>query len=232
MSTLYLVDLFANPLATTKIIDVHSGPDVLANGVGVIRVPDYISVVNPVSANDLIIKKHLGILAFYAGFANIVLDDLFFLGDVNLVAPNVKGIFGERNVVRIFPGSKFQSTVVGLAGPPAPEAIITWETFESVTTDGATSRVLNTYREVPSTDPNFLCEVSFNNGVNFYPTLDGALLNIPLIGQGTQFIIRLTNNTPAPPGPFRILNVGSWAVVYLGREPNLLIRSEGQADGQ
>lgn len=211
MSTLYLVDQFAFPFATTKIIDAMEGTIAPMNGVVVVRVPDYVSVQNPTGAFDLITKKHAGMLAYYAGYANIHYDDLMDLGDVNLTAPNVRGAFGERNQITIFPGSKFVSQMVPLVGPAPPQAIITWETYEAGALDPATGRTQTGYIEHPSVPSNFTCEVSFDNGGHFYPTTDGGLLDIPLIGQGLQFIIRLTNTTS---GPSRLLRVGSWAVIY------------------
>jgi len=211
MSALYFVDLFANPFTTTKIIDVLEGPSAYMTGTVVIRVPDYISVQNPIDASDLITKKHLGMLAYYAGYANIHFDDLMDLGDVDLTAPNVGGSFGERNQITVFPGQRFVSQMVGLVGPNPPQVIITWETYEAGVLDPSTDRTQQGYVEFPSTPSYFTCEVSFDNGGHFYPTTDGGLLNIPLIGQGTQFIIRLTNTSGFP---IRLLRVGSWAVIY------------------
>jgi len=220
MSTLYLVDLFGayppDPPPYAKVIDVHSGPNTPMTGFVAIRVPDYIQVANPVDVTDLITKKHLGMLAYYAGYANILFDDLLNTTSVDLTAPDTQGTFGERNNITI-PGTTtatvFQSTLTALVGAPPPQVYVTWETYSVQVADGATSRMESTYTEEPSSPANFLCEVSFDNGVHFYPTTDGALLNIPLIGQGTQFIIRLTNNT-AIPGPARSLRIGSWALIY------------------
>lgn len=211
MSTLYLVDIFGNPLSTARIIDVRSGPEILMNGHFVVRVPDYISVVNPDNIIDLVNKKHLGMLGFYAGYANITFDDLGDTTDVDLTAPSVGGVFGDRNIISILPGQRFQSLMTPLSGPAPSQAVITWETYSVGVSDIKTTRLAATYVEEPSSSTNFLCSVSFDNGAHFYPALDGGLTNIPLIGQGTQFIIRLTNNTGLAP---RSLRVGAWAVLY------------------
>lgn len=211
MSTLYLVDMFANPVASAKILDVRSGTSAPCNGNIVVRVPDSISVQNPTSVADLTTKKHAAMLAYYAGYANLAFDDLTDLLSVDLTAPGVMGSFGERNIVGIYPGGFFQTDPIALVGPAPTQAIITWETYSVTLTDPATGLVVTTYVEEPSSSANFLCSVSFNNGANYYPTTDGALLNIPVLGQGTQFILRLQNSTSAPSRPIR---VGSWAAVY------------------
>lgn len=210
MSTLYLVDFFATPLATAKIIDVRQALTAPLSGNFVVRVPDFISVQNPIDVSDLITKKYLGLLAFYAGYANVAYDDLFDLLDVDTGAAQVAGSFGERNLVTIYPGARFQTQPVTLAGPAPSQAFITWETYSVSVSDPAEDRVVPSYVEEPSSTTTFTCDVSFNNGANFYAATDGGLVNIPPLGQGTQFILRLTNATSPP----RSLRVGSWAVIY------------------
>jgi hypothetical protein len=206
-----MVDLFGNPIPTAKILDVRSGPDATTNGNIVVRVPDYLSVQNPADLSNLLTKKHQALLAYNAGYPNIVFDDLLDLIDVDLGAPNVSGSFGDRNIVNIFPGATFQSTVVPLLASPG-QAVVTFETFSLAYNDSSLSRVGATYIEEASSPSNFTCDVSFDNGGHFYPTTDGGMLNIPLIGQGNQFIIRLTNVTTLPTRPLR---VASWALLYL-----------------
>lgn len=210
MSTLYLVDFFANPFASAKISDVRQALAAPLAGNFVVRVPDFLSVQNPVDVSDLITKKYQALLAFYAGYANIAFDDLFDLTDVDLGAPQVQGSFGERNLVTIYPGARFQTQPIALVGPAPSQAFITWETYSVSLSDPAEDRAVPSYVEEPSSAATFTCEVSFNNGANFYAATDGGLVNIPPLGQGTQFILRLTNATSPP----RSLRVGSWAVVY------------------
>lgn len=210
MSTLYLVDFFANPVSTALINDVRQALTAPLAGNFVVRVPDFLSVQNPVDVADLITKKYQALLAFHAGYANIAYDDLFDLADVDTGAAQVQGSFGERNLVTIYPGARFQTQPVALTGPAPSQAFITWETYSVSLSDPAEGRAVPTYVEEPSSGATFTCEVSFNNGANFYAATDGGLLNIPALGQGTQFILRLTNVSSPP----RLLRVGSWAVVY------------------
>jgi len=208
MATLYLVDGFANPISSAGITDVRQGTTAPLAGNFIVKVPDYLSVQNPTDATDLVLKKHQALLAYYAGTTNVAYDDLFDLTSVDLAAAQVGGVFGDRNIVSVYSGARFQSTAVTLALAPA-QAYITWETFIVTLDDPSEGRAVPAYSEMSM---GFTCEVSFDNGAHFYTTTDGALLNIPVVGQGTDFIIRLTYTVPlSPPIPLR---VGSWAVIY------------------
>lgn len=208
MSTLYVVDMFGQPFSSAKILDVRGGPNAVLNGGVIVRVPDYISVQDPADVTDLLTKKHQGMLAYYAGYTNVTYDDLMDLVNVDTAALNVAGNFGLRNNVSIAPLKLFRSSVVALTGPAPAQAVFTWETYSVQTSDPATGRVEQTYVEESSSVSTFMCSVSFDNGAHWYSTWDGALLNIPVVGQGTQFLIEFENM------PGRPLRVGSWAVLY------------------
>jgi hypothetical protein len=91
---------------------------------------------------------------------------------------------------------------------PAPEQVfITWDTFNYVETDSAVTTYSRQYNELPSVPTNVLCQVSFD-GINFTPTTDSALLNIPPPVVGTSFIIQLTNASTSR------LSIGSWTLIY------------------
>jgi hypothetical protein len=212
MSLHYLVDLFANPLSSAKIIDVNTvqpaSPSTLVNGALLIRVPDGVAVQKPVDYTDLVTQKHLGLLAFYAGFPNITFDDLQDALHVNPAAAGTKGTFGARNSISVYPGGILTSTVIPLTGPAPNQAVITWETYEDDDSDALSDRFTRVYTEVASTPSNITCQVSFNGGATFNSTTDGSVISIPPADQGTNFVIKFTNAFTSR------LSIGSWAVLY------------------
>jgi len=207
----YLVDIHSPSFPMSRILDVVEAPMGTSpmNGGGVIRVPDYIQVQDPTNTMDLVAKKYAGLLAYYAGFSYVTYDDFLDIAGIDLTAPLLRGIFGERGAVSIFEvgsaGALFSTTSM-LSGPAPTQAVITWETYSVAVSDLALARLQRTYTEEPASD--LTCEVSFDNGVNWYTVSDGAVFNIPLIGQGTDFKIRFANTA----GSRRY--VGSWAVIY------------------
>lgn len=212
MTCHYLVDLFGNAgfPVNVSIIDVRE-PDSgqsLANGSMVVRVPDYIQVVRPTDLQDLLNQKYTGLLAFYAGFAEIAADDLIDPLHVDLV--NSAGVrAGLRNTVCIANGGFLRSTAYSLLPSPAPTvAVITWEVFEYVDTDPKTGMYEREYKEVSASE--FTCEISFDNWVNTNFVVNEGIFNVPLGQQGTDLIIRFTNTS----APGRELFLGSWAVIY------------------
>lgn len=217
MSSYYLIDLHTNPLSSSRILDVAEtttlvGSSTPMNGGTIVRVPDYVGVKDPTNVTTLLSQKYAGLLAYYAGFTYVTYDDLLDAADVDFTEPTLKGKFGDRNCIVLPPdfgviAGRFQSTVAALSGPAPSQAIITWEVYRVVLADPATDRAVLTYVEMPAS--SFTCNVTFNNGVTAYPATDGAVLNIPPIGQGTQFAIRLTNTSTTDD-----LYVGSWAVIY------------------
>lgn len=214
MSTHYLMDLHSSVIGASRPLDVQEqgANPTLLNGGFVIRVPDYISVQNPIDASDLTSKKSLGLLAYYAGFTYVTYDGLLDTADVDFTEPTLKGKFGERNNICLppvgaAPPGRFQSTVAVLSGPAPSQVIVTWEVYRVVLADPALDRALLTYVEEPAS--SLTCEVTFDNWVNDYTATDGAVLNVPPIGQGTNFSIRLSN-----PSTTDHLYVGSWAVIY------------------
>lgn len=211
MSTHYLVDIFGNPVSASGINDVRLAlnGETEAGGSFVVRVAEGVPVRDPVNLGDLLTKKYQGMLGQYAGIATrITYDDLLDSASVDTTAPGTGGKFGQRGTVSLYPGGLMQSTVVALTGPAPAQATVTWEAFEWVDTDSSTGRFRRTYKEVTA-DLVTTCEVSFDNGLNFYATTDGGFLNIPPPHQGTNFVIRITNSTPSA-----VVGIGSWAVIY------------------
>jgi hypothetical protein len=206
----YLVDLFDAPVASAKINDVIAATTGVSeiNGNFVVRVPGDVSVQNPTNLAELLTQKYAGLLAANAGFTEVIWDDLLDASHTDTAAPNVEGRFGDRGTIVINPGKVFQSTVISpIPGFAPSQAVVTWETFEYVDVDPRSDRIVRSYGGTWA-DLVSTCEVSFDNGVSFFAVTDGGVVNIPLVSQGTDFIIRITNTTAAP------IHLGSWAVVY------------------
>jgi len=206
MTSHYLVDQFHAPVGSSSLIDVRtpSNGQSLVNGAFVVRVPGGVSVKNPVDLSDLLTKKYAGLLTFYAGFQFIVWDDMLDAAGVDLA--NVSGVvLGDRSTNGLQAnGTLLQSVVVPLGSSPT-QAIVTWECFTVGDVDPAGGRLERTYTEVAAS--SYTCEVSFDNGANYNPVLDGGVLNIPVPEQGSNFIIRFAN------GGTKTF-IGSWSVVF------------------
>jgi hypothetical protein len=207
MSALYLIDRHGSPVTSANILDVQDSTMPVLSGRFVVKVPDGIPIVQPTDLGDLLTKKAQGYLLFYAGFTRVTYDDL--LDTTHVDAASSKGLItGERSTLVLQPGGILQSTVVPLTGSAPSQAFITWDTYNYVETDSATTLYVRQYNELPSTPSNVTCSASFDGGVNFNATTDGAVLNVPVPQQGTNFIIRLTNTSTSR------LSIGSWTVVY------------------
>lgn len=207
----YLIDTHANPLGGARILDVTDpvGGQSLMNGGHVIRVPDYVSVQDPANVSDLITKKYQGLLAYYAGFSGLIYDDLLDSLFVDFAYPNLSGSFGDRGSVWLAPSGEMRSVMIPLMALPPTQAVITWEAFSTPFMDTKDQHAQRYYVEESTGVGNFICQVSFDNGVHWYPTTDGAVLNIPIAGQGTNFILSLQNISSSK------LWLGGWAMLYL-----------------
>jgi hypothetical protein len=209
----YLIDLFGNPVANARILDVQDPENfqTLLNGAFVIRVPSGVQVINPANVTDLLNQKYQGLLAENATFTRVTFDDLL---DASHVDPTSgPGIFGQRGTITLQPGATFSSVINAGAGTPLTgatpiQALVTWEVFSITESDPASGQYQRTYTELTSDPTQATCQVSFNGGSTFNPTTDGTVINILGPDQGTAFIIQLTNVTQGR------LYIGSWAVVY------------------
>ena len=209
----YLIDLFGNPIANARIIDVNDPAnfETLLNGCFIIRVPSGVQVVNPQNVTDLLNQKYQGLIAENPTFTRVTFDDLL---DSSHVDPTSgPGIFGQRSCIGLAPGGTFSSVINAGAGTPLTgstplQALVTWEVFSIAQTDPSSDGVTRTYTELTSDPTQLTCEVSFNGGGTFNSTTDSTVINILGPDQGTAFIIQLTNVTQGR------LYIGSWAVVY------------------
>lgn len=210
MSEHYLLDIFANPLSTATIQEVRypTNGQSPTNGRFVVRIPDGVSVKNPTGLGDLTSKKYQGLLAFFAGFGNIVFDDLLDVSGLNLAYAGTKGTFGLRNQVAITPGGTIETVVVPLGSTPA-QVVMTWELYEVLDVDPATALMQRTYHELPSSPSYATAAVSFNSGATFNSISDSVVLNVPLVDQGNQMVLRITNTNAT-----KRVRVGSWAAIF------------------
>jgi hypothetical protein len=209
----YIIDLFGNPVANARILDMEepANDQTLLNGSFIIRVPDGVAVSNPVSVTDLLNQKYQGLLAENAGFLYITYDDL--LDPTHVDPTSGPGYFGQRSLISLAPGATFSSMINGGAGTPltgsAPtQALATWEVFTVSDTDPSGTVFQRTYTELPSVPAYATCQVSFNGGSTFHPTTDSTIINVLSADQGTAFIIQLTNVTTGR------LFISSWALIY------------------
>ena len=213
MSTHYLVDTFSASLPTARIVDVLTSTTGASQAqVGhIIRIPDEVSVQNPTNLGDLLTKKYLGMLAAYAGYSYITYDDMLDPAGIDLAAvpaASRKCALGGRGSVSFEPSSIIQTTMVSLAATPS-QAYILFELYQWTYNDAATALLTRTYQEIDHNPTDIVAEVTFDNGIHWYAVTDGVILNVPLAGQGTEFMLRLTATASASK-----TWLGSWAVIY------------------
>lgn len=215
MGTLYLIDGHNAVLANSEINDtipLEAGESQLINGSFVVRVPFGIPIDGtPEDLAELETQKFTGLLAFFPGFTYIDYDDgLDATGWDTSPGTSYAVRLGSRMCNSIDAYGTLQSNAVTLSGSAPSSAIITWEVF-SLTRAGSTDDPKDGTFERRYTEEdasNFLCSVSFDNGAHWYQVTDGVLLSIPLVAQGTDFLISFST---VPASRFWI---GSWAVLY------------------
>jgi len=215
MSIHYLIDPFTT---NGDIIDVVTAESGVTNSTGssIVRVPDGVAIAgNPSDITTLLIDKYAGLLAFYAGFTDIIGDSCTDALTVN--TPSTIGLLAGTASVPGPPNAGFVNhcllplggILISVAFPLgyAPsQCVIAWEEYSFADSDDKTGRLQRSYTE--ESGSNLLCLASFNNGATSNVTTNGSVLNIPAPDQGTSFIITLAN-----PGVSR-MHLGSWALVY------------------
>jgi len=101
----------------------------------------------------------------------------------------------------------FPSNVVGMSYrilSASTQVVLTWESYRFTDNDDRTERFQRVYDETA----DLTCQVSFNGGVTFNPTTDGAVLNIPVPDQGASLQVQFFN-----PAGYRVY-LGSWALIF------------------
>lgn len=210
MSTHFLFDVNTNPVANSKLRDVRrdasSSP---IRGTFVVRVgPDLILTGNPpTDLNSLITAKYNALMAFYPTYGHIVFDEMAEGPGLDFtVTTKTKGAqIGSRGTVVLQPNGFVTTTMSALATTPAT-AVLTWEAYSITFDDFRDSIPTKSYVEAATS--NITAQVSFNNGGTFHTVSPGALINIALVDQGNQLLVKFTNAFTSP------LCLGSWALVY------------------
>lgn len=215
MTTYYLVDMHVpngSLRSASRIVDTlettSPGSEFRVDGLVPIRVPDGVRVVNPTSLDDLLTQKYLGILAQYPGFTHIASDD--FLDDTG-VDPAL-GLANRKTGWRATMAGGVETVAITL-GLTVSQCILVFETFTWRITDSVTDRVARFYIE----EPESLHDVSMSvNGTDFTSNVNsGALIEIVPAEQGHTLKIQFGSQT-TPDAPLRLVNWGSWALVYRG----------------
>lgn len=206
----YLIDLFSSPLNSSPVVDVSepSNGQSLITGTFVVRVPEFVPITTPLPSTlgNLITKKYAGLLSFFAGFSNIVYDDLLDDTGIDFTA-SPEGTFGQRGSLGIVAGSTLQSVATPLLTTP-DSAVFTWEVFTYIDSDPKAGKFSRTYNELATTGATTTAEISFNGGGTYSPVVDGAAISIPPADQGNSLVVRITNASAAK------LYIGSWALIY------------------
>lgn len=213
----YLVDLYDTPLndpnppyLSAKINDVISATSGTSEMSGnfVVRVPGDVSMKNPRNLRELLIQKYSGLLAAYAGFTEIVWDDMLDPGHVDTTHLNFRGRVGDRSSIALNPGRQLRTVpITPIPGVAPSQAVVTWEVFDCLDYNPKDGRLVRTYAGRYA-DAVSTCEVSFDGGVSFYAVADGGAVNIPPASQGTNLVLQILNTSANP------IHLGSWAVIY------------------
>jgi hypothetical protein len=210
MSIHYLISPFTPNGDIIDVVTSETG-QTESTGATIVRVPDGVAILNdPTNLNDLITSKYAGLLAFYAGFPDILADPCLDVLTVDV--PNSSGVIVSSGFVNHSiqpipppPPGYLVSTVFPLGSVPT-QCVVVWEEYRFTDLDDKNQRLRRTY--VEESGSNLLCIVSFNGGVTSNIVSNGTVFNIPVPDQGAAFTIGLANVTPSR------LHLGSWALIY------------------
>lgn len=202
MATHYLIDLHND-----QIVGVRSPSNGATEVTGfyVVRVPSNLAVEPPNDLSDLLANKESALLAKDANFTHSLGDTL--LDGAHVDTGSDKVLIGSRGTVGLLPAGTLLSTKQDLSLTPT-QAAVYYETFEYIDSSPKDLAHVRTYQEVSTSYVR--CEVSFDNGLHYFTTMDGALFNIPEANRGNQFIIRFTNVT----NPAKRVYLGNWTLLY------------------
>lgn len=242
----YTFPMRGGPLAAVPPIDVRYPPiqntetfDTDATNGFILNIPSGLDFdplrvggggIFPVQAwSSIVAEKHAAIMAQYAGFGNVIFDDMEDGSGFN-TASNFQGvILGGRGTMSLGPdgsGAQVRTLTVPLGFPPSEVAL--WaEAFVYVEVLGAASGsqgyanpvqfypFKRYYRSLDSGGSQYLrYDLSFNNGATFINDITpGPILNVPLVDQGTNFILRIVRKAGVGAPTGRIF-FGGWALVY------------------
>lgn len=208
MSTLYLVDAHNSTVADSRITDILPPSDSLITGVSLngnfpVFIPSSISLSQVGTVDDLNTAKYSELLALYPGFTYISYEDYLSAPSVN-TANSTNFQIGDRVTTSLNYYGILETNPVALSSTPNT-AILTWEVYEIVETI-SDNRVLLILNEI---DPDTLTvQASFDGGSNFQSYLNGVLGIIPVVEQGSSFVVKFTNGTA------NSYHLASWSVLY------------------
>jgi len=211
MSTYYLID----PFTGGNIIDIVSSEtgQIDATGFLVVRVSDGIKIQgNPTNLTDLLTAKYAGLLAYYAGFTNIIADPC--LDPTNIDWVNSLGLMVGNGYVNhcvapgVWLGGQYTSVPMALGSTPT-QCVIVWEEFSFLNSDNKDQRFQRTYVEESGVISS--CQMSFNGGSTYNTIQNGVVFDITGPDQGSSFSISLIKLS-AP--PFQRIYLGSWALIF------------------
>jgi hypothetical protein len=205
MSTHYQIDPFTTNGDIIDVVTAVSGTTESTGSV-IIRIPDGVGIhSNPATLSALLLAKYDGLLAFYAGFTQILGDDCQDTLTVDLpLSSRLLVSTGFVNHCLLAGGNYFSSTFLGALVPAPTQCVLTWESYRFIDDDTKSERFTRNYDETS----DLTCLVSFNGGATYSATTDGAVLNIPVPDQGQDLKVRFTN-----PAGYRVY-LGSWALIY------------------
>ena len=210
MSTLYMFDAHANPVANAKLAEArYNATECPADGLFVVPVAEIMGLTSePTSLTACLDAKYAAMLAYYATYTAIAYEDFTAAPSINYGSSS-NLVVGQRGCTRLFPtptAGVYRSSAAALGGTPAT-AVVIWDVHNIDMTDNTpTAPASRTWQtELPA---NVTVEVSFNNGGTWIVATSGGLMNISGPDQGSNLIVRVTNTQSVS----RWLS--SWAVLY------------------
>jgi len=223
MSSHYLIDLFSTiPTVSPPASPPYSGAPIIAvddpangqslvNGTFVVKLPDSIPLVDPVTLQpstpnnlgDLIAKKYQGLLSIFAssGYTNVTFDSLL---DSSGIASITSGGKGQKGTCYLNSGATFTSDTITLATSTS-NAVFTWEIFTYIDSDPANGRYTRTYNELTTSPSYTTAQISVDGGGTYTTVTD---LTPTTLVAGSSLIVKITNVSSSK------LYLGAWALVY------------------
>ena len=205
MSIHYLVDPSTTNADIIDVVIAESG-QTDATGATLIRIPDGVGVDNqPSNLTDLLTEKYNGLLAYYAGFTQIVADSCLDASNVSLTDCSRTVLAAGRVNHAIDAGGTLSFNPVTIGGA-VEQCVVVWETYEFLDSNDKTTLFQRVYSELNTSSLDVT--VGFNGlGGSFLAATSDTVLNVPVPDQGTDLTLVFVNNTG------NRVYLGSWAVI-------------------
>lgn len=209
MSTLYMFDAHANPVANAKLTEArYNATECHGTGFFVVPVSETMALTSePTSLSSCLAAKYAAMLAYYATYASIAYEDFTAAPGVNYGSSS-NLVVGQRGCTKLLPtpsAGVYRSSTVALGGTPST-AVVLWDLHLMSDQNTPTAPMERIWQTRPASDATF--EVSFNNGATWIVATSGGLMNISGPDQGSNLVVRITNTQPTP------CWLSSWAVLY------------------